>query len=208
MIIKKNAIDFDKISDLIKEGSIFCYPTDTLYGLGCRYDNKTSIEKIISLKGREKNHFFTLLFKDSKMLNNFFSISELEKNIINKFLPGKLSILLTPKDKNMFYNNFIGLDDKVSCRISSDSFTKEIYNKIDFPIVSTSANISGNENLFNISDIINTFEKSLDFIVDYGDIGYSRGSTILNVNKDSLNLIRDGDIQFETITKELDYGNN
>ena len=158
MIIKKNAIDFDKISDLIKEGSIFCYPTDTLYGLGCRYDNKTSIEKIISLKGREKNHFFTLLFKDSKMLNNFFSISELEKNIINKFLPGKLSILLTPKDKNMFYNNFIGLDDKVSCRISSDSFTKEIYNKIDFPIVSTSANISGNENLFNISDIINTFE--------------------------------------------------
>jgi|TARA_B100000131_G_scaffold118219_1_gene115209 L-threonylcarbamoyladenylate synthase len=208
LIIKKNAIDFDKISDLIKEGSIFCYPTDTLYGLGCRYDNKTSIEKIISLKGREKNHFFTLLFKDSKMLNNFFSISELEKNIINKFLPGKLSILLTPKDKNMFYNNFIGLDDKVSCRISSDSFTKEIYNKIDFPIVSTSANISGNENLFNISDIINTFEKSLDFIVDYGDIGYSRGSTILNVNKDSLNLIRDGDIQFETITKELDYGNN
>ena len=208
MIIKKNAIDFDKISDLIKEGSIFCYPTDTLYGLGCRYDNKTSIEKIISLKGREKNHFFTLLFKDSKMLNNFFSISELEKNIINKFLPGKLSILLTPKDKNMFYNNFIGVDDKVSCRISSDSFTKEIYNKIDFPIVSTSANISGNENLFNISDIINTFEKSLDFIVDYGDIGYSRGSTILNVNKDSLNLIRDGDIQFETITKELDYGNN
>ena len=208
MIIKKNAIDFDKISDLIKEGSIFCYPTDTLYGLGCRYDNKTSIEKIISLKGREKNHFFTLLFKDSNMLNNFFSISELEKNIINKFLPGKLSILLTPKDKNMFYNNFIGLDDKVSCRISSDSFTKEIYNKIDFPIVSTSANISGNENLFNISDIINTFEKSLDFIVDYGDIGYSRGSTILNVNKDSLNLIRDGDIQFETITKELDYGNN
>ena len=201
-------MDFDKISDLIKEGSIFCYPTDTLYGLGCRYDNKTSIEKIISLKGREKNHFFTLLFKDSKMLNNFFSISELEKNIINKFLPGKLSILLTPKDKNMFYNNFIGLDDKVSCRISSDSFTKEIYNKIDFPIVSTSANISGNENLFNISDIINTFEKSLDFIVDYGDIGYSRGSTILNVNKDSLNLIRDGDIQFETITKELDYGNN
>ena len=104
MIIKKNAIDFDKISDLIKEGSIFCYPTDTLYGLGCRYDNKTSIEKIISLKGREKNHFFILLFKDSKMLNNFFSISELEKNIINKFLPGKLSILLTPKDKNMFYN--------------------------------------------------------------------------------------------------------
>ena len=108
----------------------------------------------------------------------------------------------------MFYNNFIGLDDKVSCRISSDNFNKEIYNKIDFPIVSTSANISGNENLFNISDIIDTFEESLDFIVDYGDIGYSRGSTILNVNKDGLNLIRDGDIQFETITKELDYGNN
>mgnify|MGYP003300296520 CR=1 FL=1 len=60
--------------------------------------------------------------------------------------------------------------------------------------------------LFNISDIIDTFEESLDFIVDYGDIGYSKGSTILNVNNDGLNLIRDGDIQFETIIKELNYG--
>ena len=72
--------------------------------------------------------------------------------------------------------------------------------------MSTSANISGNKNLFSISDIIDTFEESLDFIVDYGDIGHSKGSTILNVNKDSLNLIRDGDIQFETIIKELNYG--
>ena len=85
-------------------------------------------------------------------------------------------------------------------------FNKEIYKKIDFPIVSTSANISGGKNLFNISDIIDEFEESLDFIVDYGDIGYSKGSTILNVNKDGLNLIRDGDIQFETIIKELNYG--
>ena len=72
--------------------------------------------------------------------------------------------------------------------------------------MSTSANISGKKNLFNISDIIDTFEESLDFIVDYGDIGYSKGSTILNVNNDGLNLIRDGDIQFETIIKELNYG--
>ena len=206
MIINKNNIDFDKISNLIKQGSIFCYPTDTLYGLGCRYDNKSSIEKIISLKGRNKNHFFSLLFKDISMLDYFFSISELEKKIIDKFLPGKLSILLLPKNKNMFYNNFIGLDNKVSCRISSDNFTKEIYRKIDFPIVSTSANISGEKNLFNISDIINTFEESLDFIVDYGDIGHSKGSTILNVEKDSVSLIRSGDIQFKTIIKELNYG--
>ena len=206
MIINKDNIDFDKISNLIVEGSTFCYPTDTLYGLGCRYDNKASIEKIISLKGRNKNHFFSLLFKDLDMLDYFFSISELEKKIIDKFLPGKLSILLLPKNKNMFYKNFIGLDDKISCRISSDNFNKKIYKKIDFPIVSTSANISGKKNLFNISDIIDTFEESLDFIVDYGDIGHSKGSTILNVNKDSLNLIRDGDIQFETIIKELNYG--
>ena len=206
MIINKNNIDFDKISNLIIEGSTFCYPTDTLNGLGCRYDNKTSIEKIISLKGRNINHFFSLLFKDIDMLDYFFSISELEKKIIDKFLPGKLSILLLPKNKNMFYKNFIGLDDKISCRISSDNFNKEIYKKIDFPIVSTSANISGKKNLFNISDIIDTFEESLDFIVDYGDIGYSKGSTILNVNNDGLNLIRDGDIQFETIIKELNYG--
>ena len=206
MIINKDNIDFDKISNLIIEGSTFCYPTDTLYGLGCRYDNKASIEKIISLKGRNINHFFSLLFKDIDMLDYFFSISELEKKIIDKFLPGKLSILLLPKNKNMFYKNFIVLDDKISCRISSDNFNKEIYKKIDFPIVSTSANISGKKNLFNISDIIDTFEESLDFIVDYGDIGYSKGSTILNVNNDVLNLIRDGDIQFETIIKELNYG--
>ena len=206
MIINKNNIDFDKISNLIIEGSKFCYPTDTLYGLGCRYDNKASIEKIISLKGRNINHFFSLLFKDIDMLDYFFSISELEKKIIDKFLPGKLSILLLPKNKNMFYKNFIGLDDKISCRISSDNFNKEIYKKIDFPIVSTSANISGKKNLFNISDIIDTFEESLDFIVDYGDIGYSKGSTILNVNNDGLNLIRNGDIRFETIIKELNYG--
>ena len=74
-----------------------------------------------------------------------------------------------------------------------------LFSKINFPIISTSANVSGNQNIYNSSFLINEFSSKVDFIVDYGDIKESKGSTIINIVNNNVNLLREGDIPSKEI---------
>jgi len=188
---------------LILNGSVFCYPTETLYGIGCIYSNQDSITKIFNIKNRNVKQKMSLLFKDFKMLNDLFYINPLEKKIIKTFLPGKLSILLEPKKSDNFNENLVGDNGKISCRISSHDFVINLFSKINFPIISTSANVSGNQNIYNSSFLINEFSSKVDFIVDYGDIKESKGSTIINIVNNNVNLLREGDIPSKKIMEVI-----
>ena len=147
MIINKDNIDFDKISNLIVEGSTFCYPTDTLYGLGCKYDNKASIEKIISLKGRNKNHFFSLLFKDLDMLDYFFrdwrenKTIKMDRGVIKNFLKVCESLL--------------GSDRELQVDITSGFRTKKTNEKLrrnSYNVAKNSMHLVGRAIDFRIRD--------------------------------------------------------
>ena len=69
---------------MILNGSVFCYPTETLYGIGCIYSNQDSITKIFNIKNRNVKQKMSLLFKDFKMLNDLFYINPLERETRNK----------------------------------------------------------------------------------------------------------------------------
>jgi len=203
LIFSEKNINFDHLTNLILNGSVFCYPTETLYGMGCIYSNQDSITKIFNIKNRNVKQKMSLLFKDFKMLNDLFYINALEKKIIKTFLPGKLSILLEPKKSNNFNENLVGDNGKISCRISSHDFVINLFSKINFPIISTSANVSGNQNIYNSSFLINEFSSKVDFIVDYGDIKESKGSTIINIVNNNVNLLREGDIPSKKIMEVI-----
>ena len=96
-------------------------------------------------------------------------------------MPGKLSILLNPKKISLFDTSLLGSNGKVSCRISSHIFVRNLFNIIDFPILSTSANITGQENLFDMDKILSNFKNKIDHFVDFGKIPESLGSSIINI---------------------------
>ena len=84
LVYNQSQVDPIKILSLIKSGSILCYPTETLYGLGCSADNKDAIKKIYEIKKREEEKNFTLLFKDLEMIKDFCNLEYYDEELITK----------------------------------------------------------------------------------------------------------------------------
>lgn len=202
-----NQVNYFSLSNSIKNGKTICYPTETLYGLGCVIDNDEAIGKLYKIKSREKEKRFSILFKDLNMVEEFCDLNTTERDLIDNFMPGPLSILLKTKNNNSIRGSLVGLNNKINCRVSSHPFVIRLFEFLDVPIISTSANISGKENIFSFKTIYNTFHNLVDIIIDGGDIEESAGSTIIEINKDDMKLIREGDIKEKEITVFLNGRN-
>lgn len=203
MIYSETSINYEELALFFNQGRTICYPTETLYGLGCKFDLKDTISKISFAKKREESQKYSLLFKDIAIIEEFFFLNSDEAKIIKKFMPGKLSVLLKPKKISLFDNSLVGSNGKVSCRISSHIFVKNLFNIIDFPILSTSANITGQENLFDMDKILLNFKDKIDHFVDFGKIPESLGSTIIDIEENKVGVIREGDIKIEEILEVI-----
>ena len=179
LVYNQSQVDPIKILSLIKSGSILCYPTETLYGLGCSADNEDAIKKIYEIKKREEEKNFTLLFKDLEMIKDFCNLEYWDEELILKFSPGPFSILLQAKESKSIDRRLVSSKNEVCCRISSHPFVTSLFELLDCPIISTSANVSGNKNIFLFKTIYNTFHNLVVCIIDYGDIEKSLGSTIV-----------------------------
>ena len=206
-LINTNQVDYCSLSNSIKNGKTICYPTETLYGLGCVIDNDEAIGKLYKIKSREKGKRFSILFKDLNMVEEFCGLNTTERDLIENFMPGPLSMLLKIKNDNSIRGSLVGLNNKINCRVSSHPFVIKLFEFLDVPIISTSANISGKENIFSFKTIYNTFHNLVDIIIDGGDIEESAGSTIIEINKDDMKLIREGDIKEKEITVFLNGRN-
>ena len=102
MIYSETSINYEELALFFNQGRTICYPTETLYGLGCKFDLKDTISKISFAKKREESQKYSLLFKDITIIEEFFFLNSDEAKIIKKFMPGKLSVLLKPKKISLF----------------------------------------------------------------------------------------------------------
>tara|TARA_B110000438_G_scaffold303367_2_gene364516 strand:+ start:3581 stop:4207 length:627 start_codon:yes stop_codon:yes gene_type:complete len=195
----QSQLDIEEIAILFRNGSTVCYPTETLYGLGCSANSRAGIEKIYDIKKRDNEKNFTLLFKDIQMINNHCILKNQETELIQEFSPGPFAILLDIKETSAIDNKIVSPSGEICCRISSHPFVKLLFNYIDFPIVSTSANLSGNKNIFLFKTIYNNFHNLVDCIIDYGDIAESLGSSIIKNTENAAIIIREGDLSSKRI---------
>ena len=182
--------EYGAIADILESGGTMVYPTETVYGLGCRGDNEDAVKKIFQLKKRPFEKNFILLFKDLTMLEKYAVISsEIEKNLIEKFWPGNLTVILKKRGK------IASAGSDIACRISPHPFIKALFGYVDYPIVSTSANISGSAYNGKADEIIKNFSNKVDVIVNAGDITQNSSSTIVKVKNGKIEVIRQGDLK-------------
>ena len=179
---------YKEIASVFKNGGIIVYPTETIYGIGCNLLNKDSIERIFSIKKRDKDKNFISLFKNTEMVNKYIEkINSVEKFLIDRFWPGELTLVLKEKNK----------DSTIACRVSPHKFIKNIFNYIDFPIISTSANISGQDFKGKIKDIIEVFNGKVDVIIDAGNINDTTPSTVVQVVNNKVKILRQGKLKLD-----------
>ena len=182
--------DAEKAIQVLQQGGIILYPTDTIWGIGCDATNATAAERIIALKQRPANKSFVVLVVSEKDILQYTASPDLA---VFDFLK------TMQKPTTVIYDHALGLaenvcnnDGSIAIRICHDEFCGYVIKRFRKPIVSTSANISGELSARNFSEISDIIKQGVDYIVQYKqqDSDSGAASCIIRWEKGKPQIIR------------------
>ena len=179
--------DIEKAVKIIKNGGVVVYPTDTCYGIGCDATNPLAIEKIFRIKGREKGKPLPLIASSIEMIEKYVFLDERAIKLFNTF-PG-ISVALRKKGKII---PDIVNKEKLAFRIPSNEISRRLAELSDKPIVSTSANRSGDPSPYSINEVKSSLKDSLkeiDLFIDGGVLTKNLPSTIVDLVEDKVGRV-------------------
>jgi len=191
-----------KAAFVLKSGGVILYPTETLYGIGAFASMGDSVERIFEIKGRPHGKPIPVLVRDKEMLAEIAEITPLASILIDEYWPGALTLIL--KDKANLPELVTCGTGRIALRISAHTFLQGLFDLINDPLTSTSANLSGGENLRDSDHFFETFNGKVDLIVDSGNIPHSKGSTIVDLTLEPPQILREGDIDAQTLQEFID----
>ena len=173
-----------KAFEIIKEGGIILYPTDTVWGIGCDATNPDAVAKIYQLKQREETKSMIVLMNGEKMIYNVFKeVPEVAWQIID--LSEKPTTIILDQPRNVAAN-LIASDKTLGIRFVKEPFCFKLMEKMKKPLVSTSANISGQPTPIAFKDISQEIIKGVDYVVNlHQDKIAGKPSTIIKLTNDS-----------------------
>ena len=198
IIMKVNCHDegIKKADEIIENGGVVIFPTDTVYGIGCNPYNANAVKKIYEIKSREKIKSLPVLASSIQIVKEISIIDEFTEKIIKKYWPGPLTLILKLKDKNL--KKSLNLEDKIAVRIPNSECTLKLLNKCNL-LVGTSANISGDSSFTDPQECMKNV-KNYGVFVDGGTITSKGESTIIEIKNEKIHIIREGALKKEDIT--------
>ena len=194
--VRYKKTDLDKIINRLLQGDIIAFPTDTVFGLACIMD-KEIIKKVYIAKGRDFNKPLPVMCSGAEMIEKIAYVDDKTKRIIDKFMPGALTIVFNKKES---VDDYVTQNKKtIGIRVPDDKWIIELIEGIGKPIMVTSANISDTGSLLKWKDVYEEMNGKIDGIV-CEDARGDKSSTIIDAS-DGLKLLREGPIKFEEIEK-------
>jgi L-threonylcarbamoyladenylate synthase len=158
--------DIKKACEVLSEGGIILYPTDTVWGIGCDATNEDAVHKIYKLKKRVDSKAMLVLVDSTAKLNTYVDeIPDLAWDLID--LTTKPLTIIYPKAKNL-PSCLVAEDGSIGIRVSSEEFSRKLCERFRKPLVSTSANISGTPAPSCFLDISGEIKKGVVYIVGTG----------------------------------------
>lgn len=190
-----------KAANVIKEGGIVAFPTETVYGLGANALDEQAVKKIFEAKGRPQDNPLIIHVADRKLEKYIEMIPESAKKMMDKFWPGPLTIIL--KKKDIIPNTTSANLDTVGVRMPSEPIALKLIELSGVPIAAPSANISGRPSPTDVERCIEDLEGRVDFILggDKSIVGVE--STIVDCTVDPPMILRPGGITLEML-REID----
>lgn len=187
-----------QIASRIAAGAVFIYPTETIYGIGGRYDRKDVFKRIIKIKERASEHPMILIGGSLSSFDTLgLVLSPSAKKCAETFWPGPLTIVLPSRQ----------FPDGIAIRVSDHPFLALIEQYFPVPFFSTSANISGSSYNPDPDVIYNLLGPHVDFMVDAGLLPPSQPSTVIKIeNDDRITVLREGCIPAWELLAVIDDG--
>lgn len=186
---KKTIIE--QAANHLKKGEIILSPTDTIWGLSCNALLQESIEKIDSIKNRPANKSYIVLIKDIETLKDYVTVNEEKVKALLKDIQKPTTIIYPVKNKLL--QHLAHSDNTLAIRIPQKGFIAALLQQINFPIVSTSANLSGEVAPVSFSAINSAVRNTVDYIVPavMDTEGGSKSSSIIKILDDGeVSIIR------------------
>ena len=175
-----------KAKNVILDGGIIAYPTDTIYGLGVDARNKTAILKLNSIKNRTGP--ISVIASEINIVSKWINLSnEKKKLVLNKFGPHRT--IIAPVHDNIVDKMILGENNTLGIRIINHPFCKSLSKLCEFPITTTSINKTGKNPEINVGGIIASFKNEIDLIIEDGELNNS-ASSIYMYKENSLKKIR------------------
>jgi len=184
--------DIIKSLEVLKKGGTILYPTDTLWGIGCDATNASAIKKVFKIKQRFDNKTMIIIIDDVKKLPLYVDeIPETTWDLLEKF--DRPTTIIYPKAKKIL-KKLAAKDGSIAIRVIQNPFCKELLASFNKPIISSSANISGERNPLSFSEVSDEIKNNVDYVVKHRQdmLEQLKASALIKLEKDGeYKIIRD-----------------
>ncbi|ORJ63461.1 L-threonylcarbamoyladenylate synthase [Geothermobacter hydrogeniphilus] len=178
-----------RVVETLTRGGVIAYPTDTIYGIGCDIFNKKGVRKIYQIKQRDARKPFSFICSDLSEVANYARVSNFAFKLMKRHLPGPYTFVL--EASRVVPDLLVTRQKTVGIRIPDNPIATAIVRELGHPLVTTSANLAGDEIIQDPADIEESLGKKLDLVVD-GGILNSQPSTVISLVNDQPEVLRLG----------------
>ena len=174
---------------MLQKGGIILYPTDTIWGIGCNATNRECVQKIYRIKQRDDRKSMLVLVNGTDMLLSYIGAFPRQAQSILREAE-KPTTIIYPDARNLA-DNLLAPDGSIGIRITSDPFCRSLMDKTGFPLVSTSANLSGEQAPDIFVKIKSEIREQVDYVVKWrqDDLTPSSPSAIIKLESDGTILV-------------------
>ncbi len=189
--------DIDKAVQILNNGGIIIFPTDTAFGIGCRIDRIDAIERLFNLRQRPIRMATPVLVSSIEMAKKYWESMEanVEEKLIKKYWPGALTIVLKAK-KDLVPSLVRGGGDNIGIRMPNDKQILEVIDRVGVPILGPSANIHSEQTPYSKNMLNKYLVQSVDFVLD-GECSLKNASTVIDCTKTPWQILRKGAVELK-----------
>jgi len=178
-----------QVAEVLREGGIIAYPTDTHYGIGCDIMNKKAIQAIYQLKQRDKKKPFSFICSDLKNISQYAKVSNYAYKTMKRLLPGPYTFIL--EGSKLVPKIMLTRRKTAGIRVPDNAICVALVQELGNPIISTTATTTKGELFLDASFIQDYFQSRLDFVINGGQVP-GKPSSVVSLWDDVPEIIREG----------------
>jgi len=185
-VIPSLARDLKKAAEILKNGGVVIFPTDTVYGIGCLYDDNDALERIYKIKNRPKGQPFPYLVSKTSQVEKLAIVTPLSRKLMDQHWPGGLTIVLNSKIAS----------ERIGFRMPNSSLINLLISSVGKPIIGTSANFHTQPSVATSRQLDPKLRQLVDFVVE-GKSKMGIESTVIDTTVSPPKILRQGAVKIK-----------
>jgi L-threonylcarbamoyladenylate synthase len=191
-----------KAAQWIKKGGLVVFPTSTFYGLGAHAFNASAVQRVFRVKERRPQKPILILIACLvDLIPLVQSVPTAARRLINAFWPGDVTLVFYASE--VFPPNLTGHTGKIGIRLAAHPVASALVRAVGSPVTATSANLSGKGGCVSVTDLDPQIKSRVDLVLDAGELGSGKGSTVVDVTATPPKILRAGVMSVEKIRAAL-----